>query len=358
MRIERIDPADGDVVLACHAVHVAAVAVDDPDGEPPDSLRMLRAWLAPGWQGEPNEAWYVPADGDADSDGDGDAGNDAGPEGRRPPGRRGAAAAWYRIQYPDLENRNRAFLTLEVHPRFRRRGLGRALVTHASLRAAAEGRTFLDGQTMQGSAGDAFARRLGAEPGILDARRIIDLRAAPAGRFAELKAEAAAHAAGYSLTSWTGVTPEDKLAQVAAVQNAMNDAPREEGWFEDDIWDADRIRVRADTRVRLAAHRGYAVAAVHDDTGEMAALTKVLIDPAEPAWGHQGITAVTRPHRGHRLGLLTKAAMLEWLAAAEPGLERIATTNAEVNSHMIAVNEALGYRLAEPGHRFFALPVS
>jgi RimJ/RimL family protein N-acetyltransferase len=138
----------------------------------------------------------------------------------------------------------------------------------------------------------------------------------------------------------------------------MNDAPREEGWFEDDIWDADRIRTRADTRVRLAGHRGYAVAAVHDETGEMAALTKVFIDPEEPAWGHQGVTAVTRPHRGHRLGLLTKAAMAEWLAAAEPGLERIATTNAEVNSYMIAVNETLGYRLAEPGQRFFALPVT
>jgi RimJ/RimL family protein N-acetyltransferase len=67
---------------------------------------------------------------------------------------------------------------------------------------------------------------------------------------------------------------------------------------------------------------------------------------------------VTRPHRGHRLGLLTKAAMLEWLAAAEPRLERIVTTNAEVNSHMIAVNEMLGYQLAEPGQRFFALAVS
>jgi len=332
MQIERIDPADDDVVRACHAVHVAVVAVDDPDGEPPDSLPMLRAWLAPGWQGEPSEAWHVPADGEM--------------------------AAFYRIQYPDMENRNRAFLTLAVHPRFRRRGLGRALVAHASRRAATEGRTFIDGQAMQGSAGDAFARRLGAEPGIMDARRIVDLRAAPAGRFAELKAEAAAHAAGYSLTSWTGVTPEDKLVQVAAVQNAMNDAPREEGWFEDDIWDADRIRTRADTRVRQAGHRGYAVAAVHDDTGEMAALTKVFIDPAEPAWGQQGITAVTRPHRGHRLGLLTKAAMLEWLTAAEPALERVVTTNAEVNSHMIAVNEALGFQLAEPGYRFFALPVS
>jgi hypothetical protein len=103
--------------------------------------------------------------------------------------------------------------------------------------------------------------------------------------------------------------------------------------------------------------RGYSVAAVHDETGEMAALNQVFVDPAEPTWGHQGITGVTRPHRGHRLGLLIKAAMLGWLATAEPGLVHIETNNAASNSYMIAVNEALGCELVEPGVQFFALPV-
>lgn len=341
MQIERVDPADDDVMRACHAVHVAAVAADDPHGEPPFSLAMLRATLAPDWGGEPTEAWYVPAD--------------VAPG---PAGQCGLVAAVYRIRFPDLENRDRAFMSPVVHPAVRRRGLGLQLVTHARQRAAAQRRTVIDCYAIQGSAGDAFARRLGAEPGLVDARRIIDLRTAPTGRFAELKVAAAKHAAGYSLTSWTGRTPEDRLGQVASLYNAMNDAPREEGWFEDDIWDADRVRTRADTRIRLAGHRGYSVAAVHDETGEMAALTQVYVDPAEPAWGHQGVTAVTRPHRGHRLGLLIKATVLEWLAAAEPGLERIETTNVEVNSYMIAINEALGYQLAAPGIQFFALPVS
>jgi RimJ/RimL family protein N-acetyltransferase len=232
------------------------------------------------------------------------------------------------------------------------------MITHARGRAVAQGRTFIDSHTIHGSAGEAFARHLGAEAGILDARRILDVRTVPAGRFTELKEAAAGHAGGYSLVSWTGATPEDRRAQVAGVINAMNDAPREEGWFEDDIWDAERVRTRGDSRVRLAGYRGYSVAAVHDEAGEMAALTQMGVDPAEPAWGHQGLTAVTRPHRGHRLGLLTKAALMEWLATAEPRLERVTTTNASVNSHMIAVNEALGYRLAEPGFQFFALPVS
>ena len=67
------------------------------------------------------------------------------------------------------------------------------------------------------------------------------------------------------------------------------------------------------------------------------------MDPDDPGWGYQLITVVTREHRGHRLGLLLKVAMLELLATTEPRLERISTWNAESNAHMVAVNDALGY---------------
>jgi RimJ/RimL family protein N-acetyltransferase len=67
---------------------------------------------------------------------------------------------------------------------------------------------------------------------------------------------------------------------------------------------------------------------------------------------------VTRPHRGHRLGLLVKAAMLEWLAEAEPQLERIVTGNAAVNQHMIAINQQLGYELLEPPGQSYEIAVA
>jgi RimJ/RimL family protein N-acetyltransferase len=89
----------------------------------------------------------------------------------------------------------------------------------------------------------------------------------------------------------------------------------------------------------------------------MAALTVVTVDPDVPGWGHQQITAVTRQHRGHRLGLLVKAAMLEWLAETEPRLERIETYNAGSNQYMIAINEALGYA-ASGQFRSAELPVA
>jgi RimJ/RimL family protein N-acetyltransferase len=39
--------------------------------------------------------------------------------------------------------------------------------------------------------------------------------------------------------------------------------------------------------------------------------------------------------------------MLDLLATAEPGLDRIHTGNADGNRHMIAINEALGFRPAD-----------
>jgi GNAT superfamily N-acetyltransferase len=332
MQILRLDLADDELVRGCHAAQVAAHRVDEPHGGPPFPFALLRAYLAHGWTGDPSEAWYIPAE--------------------------AQVAAYCRLLLPDRENRGRAYLDLTVHPKFRRRGLGTALLRHAAQRAAAHGRTDIDARAPQGSAGDAFARRVGAVPGIEEALRILDLSKAEDDRFASLHAEAAKHAAGYSLVSWPGRTPEDKRAGVAGVINAMNDAPREEGLFEDDFWDADRVEERGDVMVRFAGSRGYSVAAVHDATGEMAALTQVFVEPDTPNWGTQGLTGVTRQHRGHRLGMLTKAAMLEWLAAAEPQLERIGTNNAAVNSYMIAINEALGFELSQPLHQFYALTLA
>jgi hypothetical protein len=67
---------------------------------------------------------------------------------------------------------------------------------------------------------------------------------------------------------------------------------------------------------------------------------------------------VTRKHRGHRLGLLVKVAMMDWLATAEPRVERIATWNARSNAHMIAVNESLGYTILGPPATSWLLEVA
>jgi RimJ/RimL family protein N-acetyltransferase len=330
MRIERWDPSDRDTASACYEVFLAAHSADEPL-EPPKSAGTFHFTLAEGFERVPSEVW-VAFDGDQ-------------------------VVGFCRLGLPDLENRDRAWANPIVHPAARRRGIGRELLRQAARRAAANQRVILDGVALSDSAGDAFARRAGATLALEEVRRVQDLRRLPPGEVAALRATATLAAAGYTLVTWTGPVPDAYAGQVAEVFNAFNDAPRGEGQDEE-IWDADRIRERGGAVLRAGHLRGYSVAAIAEATGEMAAITEVVIDPEHPEWAFQQLTAVTRAHRGHRLGLLVKTAMLEWLAAAEPKLERIATGNAAANEHMIAVNDTLGYEVVEPGYHFYEIPVS
>jgi GNAT superfamily N-acetyltransferase len=319
MQIEQLDFADAGGMRACHAAWLAAQRVDEPY-EPSMEERLFGAWMTIGWGGEPREVWLI--------------------RGRA----EGSVAGWYQLVLPDLENLDRAHLLLVVHPEERRRGLGRALVRHAAGRAGANGRRVLGGGARNGTAGEAFARSVGAEPGLVDIERVLDLGTLEDGRLARLREQAERHAAGYELVTWTGPVPEEFIEQTAAVYAALNDAPHDPD-VAPDQWDAQRVRDRINGLRARYGLRDYVVAARHLASGDLAALTAISVDPAYPAWGFQLITAVTAKHRGHRLGLLIKVGMLEWLATAEPGLERIVTWNAEDNRHMIGVNEALGYTI-------------
>jgi hypothetical protein len=56
---------------------------------------------------------------------------------------------------------------------------------------------------------------------------------------------------------------------------------------------------------------------------------------------------VSRDHRGHRLGLATKAVNLRAVQAVRKDLTLVTTQNAEINDHMVAINELMGFRPME-----------
>ena len=215
----------------------------------------------------------------------------------------------------------------------------------------------LNGGARNGSPGEAFARSVGAKAGLVEVQRVLELGRLEQGKLARLRGPAELAAAGYSLESWAGPIPEDFIEQMAALYNAMGDAPRDPEIAHAE-WDAQRIREGVnDMRPRYGLH-SYTVVARHDDTGELAALSEMAVDPANPGWGFQMNTVVIRKHRGHRLGLLAKIAMMELLATTEPQLERISTWNAESNEHMIAINEAMGYAVFGPPTTWSRLDVA
>jgi GNAT superfamily N-acetyltransferase len=320
MRIEQADLTDTEKIRECFEVYHAAQRVDEPEG-PWFTERPFDGWMTVGWNGDPREVWLAVD--------------------------QGSAAGWYRLGLPSRENLDRAGLELVVHPAERQRGLGLALLRHAAGRAAAHGRAVLNGAARRGSPGEAFARSVGAEPGLVEVQRVLDIGRLEKGKLARLRGPAELAAAGYSLESWAGPVPGDFLEQVAMLYNAMGDAPRDPEIAHEE-WDAQLVRERINDLRPHYGLRDYTVVARHDDTGELAALSEMAVDPANPGWGFQMNTVVTRKHRGHRLGLLAKIAMMALLATTEPQLERISTWNAESNAHMIAINEAMGYAVFGP----------
>jgi RimJ/RimL family protein N-acetyltransferase len=319
MRTERFDPAtDTEAVRACHDIHLAEWRADGVR-RPPMSPRIFQAWLRYGWTEDPPQAWLA-----RDDDGE--------------------VRGWYVLTMPERENRHQASITLVVAPARRRAGLGTALLRHAADQARQNGRTLLTGHSKDDSAGAAFAGSLGARHRLTGVFWALRPRFLPAGHLAALREKAAPAAAGYSLVSWEGPTAEGRLVDVAALLDVEADAPRAAG--EDPLgWDAARVRA-ADERIAAQGRRFYSVAARADGSGRLVAITQLGVDPLDGT-AFQELTAVAVAHRGHRLGLLVKVAMLQLLAAHEPQLTQIVTLTAEGNEHMAAINTELGFEVLE-----------
>jgi RimJ/RimL family protein N-acetyltransferase len=320
MLIEQFDAkTDDDRLAACHQISVSGHAEDDPN-VPEVTWRRFRAWWRNGFASEPIETWLATDDN------------------QQPVG-------CYLLWLPERENRQNAFITLTVARARRRQGLGTALAGHAAGQAAQAGRTLLMSDTRVGAPGTGFAQARGARAGIQEVRRVLRVDADQLAWVAGLRASAEQRATGYSLRSWSGVTSDGLLEQASGLHNAMEDAPHDAS-FEPLRWDADRLRKEERQDIE-AGMRINSVAALANDSGEMAALTQVYVDPDQADWGYQGLTAVTRAHRGHRLGMLVKTTMLQRLSELEPRISAVETGNAASNQYMIAVNEQLGFRITD-----------
>src|SRR5215469_1257506 len=317
--IERFDgAADAQALESCFHIAMECIRTDQPD-QAPWSLGAFHAKWVEGFNGSPQESWFAAEDS-------------------------GEIAGCYLLILPHRENLSMARVVLRVAPGGRHAGTGTALLRHCKDRARLAGRTRLVGEAWDDTSGAAFAKYHGAIPGIPAVQRTLYLTDQVRERLPGLRRQAAGHAVGYSLASWVGPTPEDRLDHVAAVHAAMADAPHDAG-VEPSVWDAARIR-RLEQLTTEHGITQYAVGARHEATGEMAALTQILTDrSAAPGFGFQQLTAVRSAHRGHRLGLLVKVAMLDLLAEAAPELDRVATNNAGSNEHMININAQLGFEV-------------
>lgn len=253
---------------------------------------------------------------------------------------------------PQIENAHVCNLQVTVLRTHRRRGIGSELTQHLLEEARRVDRRVVTGQAgapLGGtSPGDEMAKRLGATAALVSIRRQLRLDDVTRPELeASLDALRDGPCAAYEFVSWKDACPDDLVAGAAEIlPRVMSDSPQGTLDREDEVWDDARYREYEAMFVARRRHQLVA-AAVHRDSGRLAAYTDLNVPFSEHRVVAQFGTVVEPEHRGHRLGVAVKTANLRNLLDAFPDAQTIQTYNAEENRHMIAVNEEIGFRQVE-----------
>lgn len=325
LEVEALDPRDDDTFDAWHAVYATAERHDLDAAATVWQVEELRALMQQSsthaWSG----GWVGRVDGEV------------------------AVAGWMRT--PLLDNTELAELAVHVLPERRRSGLGTAMLATLEAAARARGRRIVTGlvgwassygSSGEGASGPSFARAHGYELALAEVQRELRLPVDEVllGRLAD---EAARAHASYTLTSWVGPVPDELLEGWAEITSSLaTEAPTGELDLEPEVVSVEVVREREATLAKQGRTKFNTVAL--SAAGEVVAYSDLATTVHEPGRAYQWGTLVRREHRGHRLGVAVKVANLRLLQRERPDITRLTTYNAEVNEHMIGVNEVIGFR--------------
>ena len=256
----------------------------------------------------------------------------------------GEPVAAVALSLPTLDNLTAVSIDLHVLPERRRKGFGRQALAAALEETAALGRprVFFEAPSpLAGGAGpaDALLSSVGARPVLTEVRRLLDLR--------DPLAEPPPAPPGYRLVQWVDRVPEEHVDAMAHLMYRMStDVPLGEMDWEPEKWDAARYRQKEDAAIGRGRMR-VATLAVHEETGTAVGFTDIGVSRYAWETAYQWETIVQKEHRGHGLGFVLKAHNHRQLVEKSPTSRWVNTWNAASNTHMIAVNERLGFRPME-----------
>lgn len=261
----------------------------------------------------------------------------------------GAAVAFGITISPMLDNTTTADVGIAVDPAVRRRGHGSAMLAHLVTELASQGRSTVRAevdwpwsspQDGAGSPGVEFARHHGFVLGNLEVMRLLRLPVAD-----DVLDGLEPEIGEYALRSWTGPVPQDLLQAWAEMEASLTtEAPTGDLQVEAQVADAAAVR-EGEQLLAAQGRTAYRAVALAPD-GAAVGYTEVVTTVHEPGRAYQWGTLVHGDHRGHRLGLALKVAALRRLQSevspAGP-VDHVLTWNAESNTHMVGVNERLGF---------------
>ncbi len=260
---------------------------------------------------------------------------------------RGAMVGIGLIELHLLDNTHAAWIEVDVPPEQCGRGVGSALLDHVEQLAREAGRTHLMAAAFTPTGGTSPAARFAAAHGYEVAHtegwKVLDLRDLP--DWGPLDERVAQRIGDYRIVEWDTFTPPEHVADISrALSTFFSMVPTGELAIEDGEWTPERY---LDNERRSAElNRRFVAAAIAPD-GTLVGYTDVSVSRAKRTQGSVGITFALPGHRGHSLGLAVKLATHRALMAALPECEIVRTSNADVNDHMNAVNEVMGYRQVE-----------
>jgi GNAT superfamily N-acetyltransferase len=254
-----------------------------------------------------------------------------------------------------LDNTEKAWLDLHVDVPHRRRGVGRALADRLEQVSKDDGRRLLMGDAKlpfddRDHGYRRFAEACGYALSNVEVVRELALPV-PDDRIREWVDEAAARHEGYTIETFVGAVPDDLLESLCLLLGQLAvDAPTGAVDFEEELVTPQRYAEMVETTRAMGRARYETVALTPDR--QVVAQSTLAVPLAGSTVIYQWGTFVHRDHRGHRLGLATKAVNLRAAQALRDDFTLVTTQNAETNGYMVAINERMGFAPTEVSAEF------
>jgi GNAT superfamily N-acetyltransferase len=255
-----------------------------------------------------------------------------------------------------LDNTDKAAVMLNVDVPERRRGLGRALAQRVEQAVKDDGRSLILADAKipfdnrEGHAYQHFAEACGYE---LFNSEVVRHLALPVQdeQIQHWIDEAAAHHEGYTIETFVGAVPDDLVESLCTLLGQLVvDAPTGAVDFDEETVTPQRYAEMVAATEAMGRARYETVALTPDR--QVAAQSTLAMSVEQSTEVYQWGTFVHREHRGHRLGLATKAVNLRAVQSVRGDLSRVITQNAETNDFMVSINERMGFQRIEVAAEF------